>query len=220
MSRPSGGRRARDGGGAALRGHVPPAPSGVVLLLHGGAESSLSPVRWWSTSVLRMVPFASAIRSRAGDDLAVLRLRDRVRGWNGSRQDPVVDARWALGSVMRDLPGLPIAVVGHSMGGRVALEVAGDAGVTAVAALAPWIEGHPAPPRAATPVLLMHGSNDRITSARRTSALAGRWADAGVDVRHVRVQPGDHPMLREAARWHDTVADFVIEALLGPGRTS
>ncbi|MET1007885.1 MAG: hypothetical protein ABWX96_20205, partial [Propionibacteriaceae bacterium] len=31
---------------------------------------------------------------RGGDDLAVLRLKYRVRGWNGNRQDPVQDARW------------------------------------------------------------------------------------------------------------------------------
>jgi alpha-beta hydrolase superfamily lysophospholipase len=167
-----------------------------------------------------MVPFASAIRARASDDLAVVRLRDSVRGWNGSRQDPVVDARWALDAIRRDLPAVPIAVVGHSMGGRVALEVAGDAGITAVAALAPWIEGRPEPPPQGTPVLLMHGSDDGITSPHRTAALARRWADAGVDVQYVSVEPGDHPMLRQAARWHATVADFVIEALLGRGRTS
>ena len=32
--------------------------------------------------------------------------------------------------------------------------------------------------------------------------------------------PRIHPMLREAALWHDTVADFVTDVLLGPDRTS
>ena len=36
-------------------------------------------------------------------------------------------------------PGVPIALVGHSMGGRVALHLAGEADVVVVAALAPWI---------------------------------------------------------------------------------
>jgi hypothetical protein len=44
--------------------------------------------------------------------------------------------------------------------------------------------------------------------------------ESGVDVRHVRVEGGDHPMVRKAGQWHDAVADFVTDALVGPGRTS
>ena len=52
------------GAGAELRGHVPDDPSGVVLILHGGAETSRMPVAWWRLAVLRMVPFASTISGR------------------------------------------------------------------------------------------------------------------------------------------------------------
>ena len=208
------------GAGAELRGHVPDDPSGVVLILHGGAETSRMPVAWWRLPVVRMLPFATTIAGRAGDDLAVLRLKNRVRGWNGNRQDPVQDARWALDRIRRSLPGIPVVLVGHSMGGRVALHLSTEPDVAGVAALAPWVESDARRPRPGTPVLLMHGTRDRITDPRRTDILARRFSENGVDVRHVRVEGGDHSMLRDAALWHDTVSDFVMAVLLGRGRTS
>lgn len=170
--------------------------------------------------MLRMAPFAAAIEHRAGDELAVVRLKNRVRGWNGTRQDPVQDARWALDRIRHVLPGLPMVVVGHSMGGRVALQLSGEPDVVGVAALAPWVEcdTHQPPPGVA--VLLAHGSNDRITDPRRTDVLAKRYTRSGVDVRHVEVDQGTHSMLRCAGLWHETVAEFVTDVLLGRGRTS
>jgi alpha-beta hydrolase superfamily lysophospholipase len=208
------------GAGAELRGRVPAHPVGVVLILHGGAEASRVPVAWWRLAVLRMAPFASTIRRRAGDDLVVLRLKNRVRGWNGTRQDPVQDARWALDRVRHALPGVPVVVVGHSMGGRVALHLSAEPDVAGVAALAPWVESDVREPRPGVAVLLMHGSSDRVTDPRRTDALARRFTERGVDLRYVRVEGGTHTMLKDAARWHDTVAAFVTDVLLGPDRTS
>jgi alpha-beta hydrolase superfamily lysophospholipase len=208
------------GAGAELRGHVPDAPLGVALILHGGAVASRMPVAWWRLPVVRMLPFATTIARHAGDDLAVLRLKNRVRGWNGNRQDPVQDARWALDRIRRSLPGIPVVLVGHSMGGRVALHLSTEPDVVGVAALAPWVESDARRPRPGTPVLLMHGSRDRITDPRRTDILARRFSENGVDVRHVRVEGGAHSMLRDASLWHDTVSDFVTAVLLGRGRTS
>ena len=212
--------RPQGGNGAELRGHVPRDPRGVVLLLHGGAVSGRQRVRWSGVAVLRMMPFALALTRRAGDELAVLRLKYRVRGWNGADRDPVVDAAWALARIRDTWPGLPIALVGHSMGGRVALHLGTEPGVAAVVALAPWIEGATPRPVVGTRVLLVHGTRDGITSPRRTATLAGRLRDNGIDVRHLEVQGGDHPMLRQAGLWHDTAADFVTDVLLGPARTS
>jgi len=208
------------GAGAELHGHVPDDPAAVVLLLHGGAEAGRMPVAWWRPPVLRMVPIALALARRAPQDLLVLRLKYRVRGWNGTRQDPVHDARWAMDRIRRILPGLPIVLVGHSMGGRVALHLAAEPQVAGVAALAPWVESDARRPRPGIPVLLMHGTRDQITDPRRTGILARRFADQGVEVRHVRVYGGDHAMLREAAMWHDTVTDFVTDVLRRRGRTS
>ena len=74
------------------------------------------------------------------DGLAVARLRYRVRGWNGADAAPVADAHWALDQLTARFPGVPIALVGHSMGGRAALYAAGHPAVRAVVGLAPWIE--------------------------------------------------------------------------------
>jgi alpha-beta hydrolase superfamily lysophospholipase len=211
------------GNGAELRGHVPPDPRSVVLLIHGGAETGTSRVRWSGLAALRMVPFALALTRRArrsGEDVAVIRLKNRIRGWNGAAQDPLVDARWALDRVRRTLPGTPVVLVGHSMGGRVVLRLADEPAVAGLAALAPWIAADARRPRPGIPVLLVHGTKDRITDPRRTAALAARFAAAGVDVRHVPIDGGDHPMVRQASTWHDLVADFVSEVLAAPGRTS
>ncbi len=208
------------GGGARLRGFVPDRPAGVVLVLHGGRENSRQRVTRFQLAVLRMLPFAESIRRAGGGSLAVLRLTYRVRGWNGHSQDPVVDARWALERIRRVLPGVPVALVGHSMGGRVALTLAAEPGVAAVAGLAPWVEGDLRPPRAGTPVLLMHGSADRMTDPRRTALVAHRWDELGADVTWVRVRGERHAMLRRAAEWHRTVADFVTGALLRRDRPS
>ncbi len=210
----------KGGAGAELRGHVPQHPAGVVLVLHGGAQASRTPVAWWRLPVVRMAPFASTITRRSGDDLVVLRLKNRVRGWNGTRQDPVNDARWALDRIRRLLPGLPVVLVGHSMGGRVALHLAAEHGVVGVAALAPWVDPDVRRPRPSTAVLLVHGSDDRVTDPRRTAVLARRFAHSGVDVRHIEVEGGSHAMLKDAGRWHDVVADFVTDVLFGPDRPS
>ncbi len=53
------------GAGAALRGQVPADPMGVVLILHGGAESSRMPVAWWRLAVSCGWP-RSPRRSRVG----------------------------------------------------------------------------------------------------------------------------------------------------------
>ncbi len=209
-----------DGDGAELRGSVPADPEAVVVILHGGTERSRVPVAWWRMTVLRMVPFATAIERRAGDRVAVLRLKNRVQGWNEPVKDAVVDARWALDRVRRALPGVPIALVGHSMGGRVALHLAADPDVAAVVALAPWVENDVRQPRPGTPVLLMHGTRDRTTDPRRTQVIARWFAEAGVPVRHIRVEGETHAMMRHSREWHEMVAHFLVGSLLGRRRAS
>ncbi|GAA5126527.1 hypothetical protein GCM10025762_54210 [Haloechinothrix salitolerans] len=111
--------------------------TGVVLVLHGGKAVSRRPTSERQLSYWRMVPIAEALHDAVGEHGAVWLLRNRLRGWNEPARDAVVDARWALAEVRRTHPGVPVVLVGHSMGARAALRVAGTDGVIAVCALAP-----------------------------------------------------------------------------------
>ena len=207
----------------ALRGSFPDSPRAAVLVLHGGGVRGKLPMHWRASPLLRTLPFALAIDRAGRGELAVVRLRNRYFGWNGADQDPVHDALWALDVIRERLPGVPIALVGHSMGGRVALTLAEQPDVRAVVGLAPWIEPEDEPRGApGLSVLLMHGSRDRTTDPRRTQRHAARLRRLGAAVTLIDVLDG-HAMLWQASRWHRTVARFVRDALLDPsgrGRTS
>jgi alpha-beta hydrolase superfamily lysophospholipase len=85
-----------------------------------------------------MVPVARHLH-RAGrkHGLAVWSLRNSVRGWNGPDKSPLQDARWALRQIEGQHPGVPVFLVGHSMGGLTAVLAAEHPRVEAVVALAP-----------------------------------------------------------------------------------
>lgn len=193
-----------------LKGTTPAAPQGVVLVLHGGGENGHEPVSWLKGPVLRMLPFAKSIEHRAGDRLAVLRLKNRFFGWNGDEQTPLLDARWALDEIRTRYAGLPITLIGHSMGGRVVTHLMAEPDVTTVVGLAPWREdGDPTLGRPGLRVLLMHGVDDRTTDPRRTKALAKDLGAQGADVTWRPVEGEGHAMLRHALTWHREVTDFV-----------
>ena len=201
---------------ASLRLHEPrSAPRSVVLVLHGGRARSLSPTHPWNGAVLRMVPFARSL-ARAGDDdgLVVARLRYLIRGWNGQLQSPVADARSALARLARRYPGLPVALVGHSMGGRVAFTVADSTAVRVVVALAPWVEDYdPVDHLASRRLLIAHGTHDRVTDPAASAAFADRARAAGAQVTYLSVGETSHAMLRRAGLWHDITTQFALRAL-------
>jgi alpha-beta hydrolase superfamily lysophospholipase len=153
--------------------------------------------------------------------IAVASLRYAVRGWNGSDQSPLADARLALEQIGAKYPGLPIGLLGHSMGGRVALHLADDERVNAIAALAPWVEGQDQPrSHPGLSVLFMHGTLDRMTSPRASLAMANAMAQLGADVSYESVKGESHAMLRQASRWHRETAAFLVGHLLDqPCRT-
>ena len=203
-----------------LRGTMPPHPVGVALLIHGGGEKGFGPMPWWEGPVLRMRPFAKALEREAGDRLAVVRLKNRYHGWNGAEQTPLTDARWALDRIRDRYAGLPVALIGHSMGGRVVTHLAAEPGVTTVVGLAPWVEeGDPRLGRPGLRVLLMHGVKDRTTDPRRTQRLGEVLRSQGADVRWRPVEGAGHTMLRHASTWHREVAQFVASSL-GAGQAS
>ena len=190
-------------------------PQGVALVLHGGQQRSGDPVHPWNLAALRMVPFARRIAEEGQGRIAVARLRYAVRGWNQPDRAPVRDAEWALGELTGQFPGLPVALVGHSMGGRTAIYIAGHQAVTTVVALAPWIDpGDPSRQLQGRSVLLVHGTADRMTSPRATVGFANRLKAEGVDVTLVQRLGERHAMLRNADAWHDLAADFTRTRLL------
>lgn len=206
----------------ALHVRAPRVVTAVALVLHGGRAHSLAPTRPHHLAVLRMLPFATALR-RAGraEGLAVARLRYARRGWNGDEQSPVTDTLWALDDLARRFPGVPVALVGHSMGGRTALHVAGHPSVRAVVALAPWIEdGDPVAQLAGRRVLIAHGTEDPTTSPDASAAYARRAGDApdrgdGTVVSYVEVGDERHALLRRARLWHSLSTGYVLGVLYG-----
>jgi alpha-beta hydrolase superfamily lysophospholipase len=185
-------------------------PRLVVLMLHGGRAHGEGRVRSNQVAYLRVAEIGARLaRGFVGEYVAVAMLRNRVRGWNEPRMDPVLDARWALERVRERHPGVPVALIGHSMGGRAALRLAGAPDVSAVCALAPWIEaGEPVAQLAGRTVVIAHGDRDRWTDARASRRYADR-----ADVTWLSVPGSGHAMLRRTRRWHAVLRDFLADAL-------
>lgn len=191
------------------------ATTGVVLLLHGGRVASRASVRRDNLTVVRMRMFAPAILAGAGRaGVAVAVLRNRYRGWNEPAADPVTDALWALAEIEQRCGPVPVVLVGHSMGGRAALRVAGEPSVRGVAALAPWLPAdEPITHLAGSVVLIAHGDHDSVTSADASLAYIRRIADVADRVCFWRVPGGHHAMLEHPAHWHGLVRDFALGVL-------
>lgn len=190
-------------------------PDAIALLLHGGAEHGFGRTIKSSPPVLRMVAVARSIERGAQGRVATAVLRDAVRGYNDDARSPVGDARWALARLRELYPGTPLALVGHSMGGRVALELAGSDGIVSVVGMAPWIaQEFDVAPFLDRHTLLLHGRKDVITDPRKTARLAARIGQAGGDARCVQL-PDSHAMLLKARAWHRHTTDFLQETLLG-----
>lgn len=185
----------------------PATTTAAVLVLPGGRARSLEPASRANLSFQRMVPLARVI-SRAGPTVWLLRYR--YRGWNEPDRDPVLDARWALARLRERHPEARIALVGHSMGGRTALRIADDPAVTAVCALAPWIEpGDPVDHLGGRAVLLAHGDVDRWTDPRASYRYAERAKQVTASTCRFVVHDSGHAMLRRHADWSGLVRRFV-----------
>jgi alpha-beta hydrolase superfamily lysophospholipase len=196
----------------------------VVLLLPGGRTDSFASVRAFDPSVLRLVPFGRDVLRAGHGRIALATLRYAVRGWNGERESPLPDARWALDRIAERFGNLPVGLIGHSMGGRVALRVfdhvvVHGGGVRSVAALAPWLPlGESIPQLGDRALLLAHGTADRVTDPGKTTELAELLTGDGGDIELVSYRGARHAMLFPARPWHDLVSKFMVRTLLTPVR--
>jgi predicted esterase len=187
------------------------AVTAVVLVLHGGTRDSFEPVPRRNLAGLRMWPLAATIRRLGRRSLAVEPVRYTVRGWNGPSMSPVADARKALAAARERHGEVPIVLVGHSMGARTAIHVAGDPGVVGVVGMAPWTpEEQPAEQTAGRRVLLLQGDHDTVTPPNDSLAFARRAAGAGAEVARVVVRGDGHAMLRRWPTWHRLTVDMVL----------
>lgn len=190
-------------------------PRGVVLVLHGGASrreiTGVSPAQ---LSVVRMIPIAWRIGREGRGELAVFRLLNSRRGWD-TKHTPVHDVHWALDRIPEILGRtLPVCLVGHSLGGRAALLAAGEPSVASAVALAPWVLPSDDPSNVeGKPLLIVHGSEDRVGSPTRAAALAARLRGR-TEVSFVLVDGARHAMLRHHGEFSRRAAEFAAETLL------
>lgn len=198
----------------------PKQPTAVVLVVHGGRSMSSAVVRASQVAVLRLRPIARAV-ARGNPTMAVYRLQSAVRGWNGTGAEPMRDARWALECLRADHPGVPIVLVGHSMGGRTSFRIAGDADVAGVVGLAPWLPAdEPVRQLENAVVRIVHGNRDRIVPEPTTRAFLNRLRQAGVDLQQTIVTGSGHAMLGHWNQWNALAAAAVHEVAGRSGRNT
>jgi len=186
----------------------------IALFCHGGTATSEQPPRDYALSLVRMRAIEQFVRgTTSGRGVATFLLRYRVAGWNGSAADAHADVRWALERLRADHgSGVPIVLVGHSMGGRAALRAGGEDQVAGICALAPWTPPQePVGHLRGRTVTILHGTGDRWVPAALSEQFALRARDQGVRVARFTI-PGGHSMLRGAGRWHDFARDTVLGA--------
>lgn len=194
---------------------VPDSARAVVLMLHGGKPRSRQVVDARSASLRRSARMARSIADHVGDaGVALSLLHYRERGWNGG-PDRVADARWALDQVRTAHGDVPVVLLGHSMGARVAVHVADDPSVVGVVGLAPWWSAEdPVRTIAGRALVAAHGRRDRITSFAETTRFVERAKGIATAVQLVDMGLLGHYMLAGAEQWN-TAARTASLQLLG-----
>jgi predicted esterase len=193
---------------------APGRPEALVLMLHGGKPSSRLAVDGRSASWRRSAWMQRSIAPRAHDaGVGLWLVRYRERGWNGGT-DRVADARDALDRVRADVGDVPVVLLGHSMGARVAVHVADDPSVVGVVGLAPWWSAQdPVRTLAGRTLVAAHGRRDRITSYAETARYVERARRVAVDATLRDMGALGHYMLTGAEQWNDVALDSALQVL-------
>jgi dienelactone hydrolase len=172
-------------------------------MLHGGTERSTDVVDGRSASWRRMAKLqrdVSPALGEAGVSSWLLRFADR--GWNDGA-GKVDDARWALEEVRHLVGSVPVVLLGHSMGARTAVHVAGEPSVLGVVALAPWLpRGESVDGLEASVLRAAHGRRDRITSYAATRDYVARAREVDCDASLRSMGWAGHYLLSRMGDWN------------------
>jgi dienelactone hydrolase len=164
-----------------------------------------------------MIPTARDVVEAGRGRLAVFRLLNTWRGWDAQRS-PVVDTVEALdglvGESAGEYAGLPVGLVGHSLGGRAALLSGGHPGVRSVVAQNPWLYPNDDVDLSGRRVLFVHGRLDRIAAPDRAEVVARRLARR-TEVGFIWIPEGKHAMLARGRDFDRYAAEFTTAVLLG-----
>lgn len=194
---------------------APGRPAAVLLLLHGGKARSSDEVTGRSLSWRRCLRLAHDLRGPLnGEGVGLSVLRYRTVGWNGDGAGKIEDARWALDRLREEHGEVPVAILGHSMGGRTACRVADHDLVRGVVALAPWLPpGEPVAALAGRELHAAHGRGDHITRAQDTRVFVDRARKVARAATFTDMGDRGHYLLRGVRAWNSVALDGVRRVL-------
>lgn len=193
-------------------------PRALVILVHGGLVRSKLPVSDSNLSVgwALMRTYQDRLSSHfAAREVEIWALLHRYAGWNSdSHPSPVPDLEWALDEARRLHPGVPVVLVGHSMGARTSLRVAEDPSIIGLVALCPWYPEDEVVPPPGVPLRVAFAEWDWDCPYPSMRSFLHRARET-VDVRIQNMGKDTHYMFR-SKRWEAyllrTVTELVTRA--------
>ena len=127
--------------------------------------------------------------------------------------DPVADVEWALDRVAERY-GVPVCLLGHSMGARAALRAAGHPSVVSVVALAPWCPpAEPVDQLEGRTVVIAHGVRDRITDPARSLEFARHAQPVAERLARFELRGTGHTMLQRLPTWQSLARRLTLGTL-------